>query len=204
MIADELANMRQGERTDKEPCRNSGKVAEGSEPSANLRKVNKGNTTQSVAISQSAAAKMLNVSERQVQNAAKLRKEAAPEVVEQVKRGEKNIHAALSERTPAKQQPRRKTIAKEPEPEKFIQVEKRWEREIASWKEWWDKMPTAYQQLTEGETMTGCMQVPVPFHHNVLMAMFQKMCDDAGDAGEELRASLIAEVKLLAVRIEEL
>jgi hypothetical protein len=219
MIAEELANMRhggdrksgenqaanlrldpQGESID---CPTSGKGTEDSEPSANLRKVNKGNTARSGAISQSAAAKMLNVSERQVQNAAKLRREAAPEVVEQVKRGEKSIHAALSKQTSAKQPPRRKTVAKEPEPEgKFIQVEKRWEKEIATWTEWWDKMPTAYQQLTDGETLTGCMQVPIPFNHNVLMAMFRKMCDDAGDTG--IRDSLIAEVKLLAERIDEL
>ena len=37
-----------------------------------------------------------------------------------------------------------------------------------------------------------------------MMAMFQKMCDDAGDDGEELRNNLIAEVKRLAERIEEL
>jgi hypothetical protein len=30
------------------------------------------------------------------------------------------------------------------------------------------------------------------------------MCDDAGDAGEEIRYQLIAEVKLLADRIDEL
>ena len=65
-------------------------------------------------------------------------------------------------------------------------------------------MPTAYRQLTGGGEITGCMQVPVPFHHNVMMAMFRKMCDDAGEAGEELRNDIIAEVKLLAERIEEL
>jgi len=70
--------------------------------------------------------------------------------------------------------------------------------------DWWEKMPTAYRQLTGGGEITGCMQVPVPFHHNVMMAMFRKMCDDAGEAGEELRNDIIAEVKLLAERIEEL
>ena len=219
MVADKLANMRQGERTD---LQTSGKFAEGSEPSANLRKVNKGNSMQSGTISQLAAAKMLNVSERQVQSAAQLRREAPPEIIEQVERGEKTVHAALKEigqpvtgkdgkLRPAKYNPRKKTVAKEPDPEleskptgKFIQVEKRWEKEIALWSQWWETMPKAYQQLTGGETMTGCMQVPVPFHHNMMMAMFRKMCDDAGDKGDALRDTLIAEVKLLAERIEEL
>ena len=199
MIADELASMRQGERTDKEPCRNSGKVG------------------------QEEAAKRLNVSRDSVQQARKIRTEAIPDVAEAVKSGKLSVNGAVKladappeeqreaiarvergeKRPPAKQPPRRKTVAKEPEPEgKFIKVEKRWEKEIATWTEWWDKMPTAYQQLTDGETLTGCMQVPIPFHHNVLMAMFRKMCDDAGDTS--VRDSLIAEVKLLAERIDEL
>ena len=179
-------------------------------------------TTQSGAISQPEAAKMLNVSERQVQSAAQLRREAPPEIIGQVERGEKTVHAALKEigqpvagkdgkLRPAKYNPRKKTVAKEsdPEPEpkptgKFIQVDKRWEKEIALWSKWWETMPNAYQQLTGGETMTGCMQVPVPFHHNMMMAMFRKMCDDAGDKRDALRDTLIAEVKLLADRIDEL
>ncbi|MDR0327435.1 MAG: hypothetical protein LBI05_03965, partial [Planctomycetaceae bacterium] len=119
----------------------------------------------------------------------------------------KNDKKAIRTEVASKNLPssRRKTVAKEPEPEgKFIQVEKRWKKDIALLTDWWDKMPTAYQQLTGGETLTGCMQVPVPFHHNMMLAMFRKMCDDAGDAGDELRESLIAEVKLLAERIDEL
>jgi len=158
------------------------------------------------AVSQTEAAKILNVSRDSVQQVAKLRRESSPEVIEQVKRGEKTINAALSERTP-KEQSRRKTVAKESEPEpeqKYIQVEQRWEKEIATMTEWWEKMPKAYQQLTGGEEMTGCMKIPAPFHHCVVLAMFRKMCDDAGDAGEEIRNQLIAEVKLLADRIDEL
>jgi len=98
MIASEIANIRQGERTDLEPCRNSGKVA------------------------QSEAAKQMSVSRDSVQQATKLRKEASPEVIQQVKDGKKTLHAALSER---KQKPtgkpplppRRKTLAEEPEEE---------------------------------------------------------------------------------------
>jgi len=43
--------------------------------------------TQNSAISQPEAAKMLNVSERQERNAAQLRREAPPEIIEQVERG---------------------------------------------------------------------------------------------------------------------
>jgi hypothetical protein len=85
-------------------------------------------------ISQSEAAKRVKVSERLVRDAAKLRREASPEVVEQVVRGEKTIHAALDEMQqpekegfgkrgkdgklrPAKYKPRKKTVAKNSEPE---------------------------------------------------------------------------------------
>jgi len=79
--------------------------------------------TQNIAISQPEAAKMLNVSERQVRNAAQLRREAPPEIIEQVERGEKTVHAALKEigqpvagkdgkLRPAKYKPRKKTVAK--------------------------------------------------------------------------------------------
>jgi len=60
MVAARVANMRQGTRTDLEPC-------------ANLRKV-----------SQPQAAEMLNVSERSVQHAAKIEREAIPEVTKAV------------------------------------------------------------------------------------------------------------------------
>jgi len=190
MAAEKLANMQRGNQMRK---------------FAHLEdQQNQGLTAQDCQVSQEEAAKMLNVSKRQVQNAAKLRREASPEVVEQVERGEKTIHAALPKRTP-KEQPRRKTVAKEPEPEgNYIQVERRWEAHIKTLEAWWETMPNAYRQLTGGGEITGCMQVPVPFHHNMMMALFRKMCDDAGDGGEELRETLIAEVKLLAERIEEL
>jgi len=85
-------------------------------------------------------------------------------VIEQVKRGEKTINAALSERTP-KEQSRRKIVAKESEPEeKFIKVEQRWEPEIVAMTEWWDTMPTAYRQLTNGEEVAGCLKISVTIH----------------------------------------
>jgi len=189
MVAERLANMQRG-GTRQQECRES-KAQICALPSA-------------PAISRAKAAKMFNVSERQVDNAAKLRREASPEVVEQVERGEKTIHAALPKKTP-KEQPRRKTVAKEREPEhEYIQVERRWEPLVKTMTAWWETMPTAYRQLTGGGEITGCMQVPAPFHHNMMMALFRKMCDDAGDAGEKMRNNLIAEVKLLADRIDEL
>jgi len=156
------------------------------------------------AVSQTEAAKILNVSRDSVQQVAKLRRESSPEVIEQVKRGEKTINAALSERTP-KEQPRRKTVAKESEPEgKFIKVEKRWEPEVVAMEEWWDTMPTAYRQLTGGEEVAGCLKIPIPSHHNVVLALFRKMCEGADEDSAEIRENLITEVRLLANRIEEL
>jgi len=194
MVADKLANLPPHRPVEKNKSANL--------PTYPPNTENKEVATQGSAISQPVAAKMLNVSERQVRNAAKLRREASPEVIEQVERGEKTIHAALSERTP-KQQPRRKTVAKEPESEE-AKLNPHAVQTAIQMTDWWEKMPTAYRQLTGGNEITGCMQVPVPFHHNMMMEMFRKMCDDAGDAGEELRNNLIAEVKLLADRIDEL
>lgn len=72
MIAAELANMRQGERTDQEP-------------SANLRKV-----------SQTEAAQQLNVSERSVTTAVRVKQQAVPEVVAAVRDGEVSVSAAAA------------------------------------------------------------------------------------------------------------
>lgn len=70
MVAAKMANMEQGHRSDLQP-------------SANLQKV-----------SQEDAAKMLNVSTRTVASAAKVRKEADPEVVQAVERGVISVAAA--------------------------------------------------------------------------------------------------------------
>lgn len=73
MVAAKLANMRQGSRTDLQP-------------SAHVREV-----------SQPDAAKMLNVSVRSVQNAAAVVREASPELVKQVERGEVSVSKAAKE-----------------------------------------------------------------------------------------------------------
>jgi hypothetical protein len=87
MLASRLANMRQGERTDKEP-------------SAKLRKV-----------SQSKAAEQLKVSERTVQQANKVFKDAIPEVIAAVDTGTiaVSVAALLAQATPEQQ---REVIAK--------------------------------------------------------------------------------------------
>jgi len=72
MIADKVATMRQGERTDLEP-------------SANLRKV-----------SQQDAAKLLNVSERSITNAATVRREGVPELQRAVETGVASVSAAAT------------------------------------------------------------------------------------------------------------
>jgi ParB-like chromosome segregation protein Spo0J len=48
-------------------------------------------------ISQKQAAASLNISERSVRDAARVRENAAPEVVEAVERGDKTVHAAVKE-----------------------------------------------------------------------------------------------------------
>ncbi|HEY4982610.1 MAG TPA: MT-A70 family methyltransferase [Pseudolabrys sp.] len=80
-VAAKLANMRQGERTDLEP-------------SANLRKVN-----------QAAAASMLNVSERSIQNAAAVREHGTPELQHVVEQGNLAVSVAANvAKLPADQQ----------------------------------------------------------------------------------------------------
>lgn len=92
MVAAEIANMNQGERTDLEP-------------SANLQKV-----------SVADAAKMLNVSDRSVATAKKVKDDAEPEIVEAVKAGKLPVSTAAkaSELPPKKQ----REIAKAKEPAK--------------------------------------------------------------------------------------
>ena len=84
MVAARLANMGQGERKKGKPAN-----LPVSEPAANGRE-----------ISQSEAARILNVSERLVRSATKLRKKATPEVIAQVEQGAMTINAALPKGTP--------------------------------------------------------------------------------------------------------
>jgi hypothetical protein len=58
------------------------------------------NDDMQICMSKPEAAVALNVSERQVRQASKLRREAETEVIEQVERGEKTVHAALKEAKP--------------------------------------------------------------------------------------------------------
>jgi hypothetical protein len=73
-------------------------------------------------------AKTFNVSERQIKEAKLLQRKGTPEVIEQVEKGEKTIHAALKEvwqpvpvkdgkTRPLKYKPRKKTVAKASEAE---------------------------------------------------------------------------------------
>ena len=71
-VAADIANMRQGERTDLEPCRNSGKVT------------------------QAEAAKTMGVSRDSVQVAKKIREESS-EAFEEVRQGKMSLNAAQKE-----------------------------------------------------------------------------------------------------------
>ena len=195
MIADELANMSEGR------------------PEL---------TAQNCAVNQSEAAKRLSVSRRTVQEARKVRTKTVPEVAKAVKAGKVPVSVAArfadappeeqreaiarvergEKRTSTNPPPRRKTVAKEPEPEpEQTKLDQYLAQEAKKETEWWDAMAKGYRQLTDGEEMTATMRVPVPFHHNVVLTMFRQAF---ADKGEEVRNQIISEVKLLADRIEEL
>ncbi len=70
MVAAKLANMRQGERTDLQPCQNFGKVSQGK------------------------AAEMLNISDETLRHAKKVQLEAQPELVKAVETGTIAVSAA--------------------------------------------------------------------------------------------------------------
>lgn len=78
MVADRIATMKQGERTD---LQRAEEVE--SEPSANLRKVD-----------QTTAAELLNVSERSVTSARKVRQQGIPELAAKVESGEVAVSTA--------------------------------------------------------------------------------------------------------------
>lgn len=69
-------------------------------------------TSQSGGLSQAQAAKMLNVSERLVRDAVKVRKEAAPEVIEQIERGAMTVNAAHAKLSKTSKQDNGKSSAK--------------------------------------------------------------------------------------------
>ena len=87
MVAAKLANMRQGERTDLKPP-------------ANLRKV-----------SQSDAAKLLNVSDRSVSSAKAVYDQAVPELIEAVEKGEIAVSKAVSSFSASKDAPAMMALA---------------------------------------------------------------------------------------------
>ena len=178
MVAIKLANMRQGERTD--IPKTFRKFAEGSQETKS--------STQSGTISQPEAAKMLNVSERQVQNAAKLCREAPPEVIEQVERGEKTIHAALPKRMP-KEQPRRKTVAKEPEPER--------DDEIAEL----EASMALFYEMCVGKKPEKFLKIPMPNHYATESRIF---CVCYADSNDELKRKFNEETEKLSDALYDL
>ena len=136
--------------------------------------LNLGNCTQAQ------AAKAVNVSRCQVENASKLLKIAPPEIIEQVEQGKKTIHAALKEVgqpvpgkdgkiRPLKYQPRKKTVAKTEEPE----------------------------EEHEGDFL----KLPLPLDS---VTMFKAFVRKFKDESEEIREQVIGHVKFLADIIDNL
>ena len=119
-IAAEIANMRRGYNKQEEYANlriSQSQSHKGVATDGNFGKESK--STDLPRISQKEAAKMMNVSQRSVNTAAKILKEASPEVVQQVKDGKKTLNAAMTERKPKEKQqavPRKKNIAKAEEP----------------------------------------------------------------------------------------
>jgi ParB-like chromosome segregation protein Spo0J len=118
MIASEIANLQHGGNNKKQSL-NSG-FANPLQHKELRQKQKNGLSKNLSKVSQTEAAKMLNVSRDSIQKASKLRKEASPKIIQQIKEGKKTIHAALSEK---KSKPQKKTIvAKEPENQSSVTI----------------------------------------------------------------------------------
>ena len=175
---------------------------------------------QNAAISQPEAAKLLNVSERQVRSAAQLRREAPPEIVEQVERGEKTVHAALKEIgqpvpgkdgkiRPTKYKPRKKTVAKTEDQEKQTGISEEPDFGVI-YEEWQqDLQRLANGELTHVATPTpvqnlldkNILKFPLPVDH---LTAFMAFADVFRSESEETRNRVINEIRLLADVIDNL
>ena len=122
-------------------------------------------------------------------------------MIEQVKRGEKTINAALSGRT-SKEQPRRKTVAKEPESGKpeigsLEYYRQRNEDEcVAQWMaESRAKDVAKWQDEWEGGNAPTTISLPLPLDTILAMNIFSDMFRSQS---EELREQIIKAVQDLA------
>jgi hypothetical protein len=198
MIAEKLANMQHGGTRQNEA---GSKAQICALPSAPV-------------ISRAKAAKLLAVSERQVDNAAQLRREAPSKIIEQVEQGEKTIHAALKEIgqpvpgkdgkiRPAKYQPRKKTVAKndvlDEEPD-FGVIYEEWQQDmqrLASGELTNVKTPAPLQNLLD----KNILKFPLPVDH---LTAFIAFAEVFRSESEEIRNRVINEIRLLADVIDNL
>lgn len=118
MVAARAANMRQGERTDipKRAPLNDDAPLDTTEPSANMRKVSQGD-----------AAKLFKVSERMVNSANKVVKDAVKPLRDLVESGE--LAVSLAAQMATLSQPVQEKIINENSPDKFASAMKRVSRE---------------------------------------------------------------------------
>ena len=142
--------------------------------------------------SQGEAAKALNVSERQVKKAAKLRREAPPEIIEQVEQGKIRIHSALP-KPKEKPQPksRKKTIAQDKDiAADFAEVYKQWLKD-----------PAGKETPTPEQNEEGILKIPLPLDHFAMYCTFSKVF---GRESKEIRNRVISEIEALAGAIHNL
>ena len=161
-------------------------------------------------ISQSEAAKALNTSDRLVREAKKLIREAPAEVIEQVERGKKTVHAALKEIgqpvpgkdgkvRPAKYKPRKKTIAKTEEPTDFAEQYQDWHDIITGKKpmtwDWDGETPLPEQNEP------GILKIPLPLHNEAMFAVISQLFSN-NIVSEKVSRQVIKEIKVLAENIQ--
>jgi ParB-like chromosome segregation protein Spo0J len=172
-------------------------------------------------ISQSEAAEKLNVSTRSVADAAKVVKNAVPEVVEAVESGRLAVSTAvtLAEKTHDQQ---RKILAKSEKegngrlgkdgkirpaeykkrvPKKTVAQEPHEESDFAERYQQWLKNPAGMKTPVPEQNEQGIIKLVIPLDHR---AMFSAFAAVFRKESEEVRNSVITEIKILADVISNL
>lgn len=182
-------------------------------------------------VSQSEAAEKLNVSTRSVTNAAKVIKNAVPEVVAAVESGRLAISAAatLAEKKPEQQrkilakcekdgsgqlgkdgkirpqkyQPRKKTVAKVPacEEEDYGDRYEEWQKDLQNWRTWEPGHSPKTPSPTQNLLDKGILKFPLPVDHQTA---YQAFVDVFRSQSDEVKNRVIEEIHTLAEIIHNL
>ena len=182
-------------------------------------------------VSQSEAAERLNVSPRSVADAAKVIKNAVPEVVAAVESGRLAISAAatLAEKKPEQQrkilakcekdgsgqlgkdgkirpqkyQPRKKTVAKVPacEEEDYGDRYEEWQKDLQNWRTWEPGHSPKTPSPTQNLLDKGILKFPLPVDHQTA---YQAFVDVFRSQSDEVKNRVIEEIHTLAEIIHNL